>query len=270
MIREIERQTVAMARELCVVGLMNIQFAIKDGEIYIIEVNPRASRTVPFVSKATGVPLAKLATRVMLGEKLKDLKPWEMRKKGHVSVKESVFPFNRFPNVDVLLGPEMRSTGEVMGIDPSFGLAYMKAQLAAGQKLPSSGTVFISVNDWDKSKLVLAARDFADMGFRVMATGGTADYFAEKGVPVTKVNKVHEGQRPHVVDHIKNGEIDLVINTPSGKKTVGDAKIIRQNTLLYNIPYTTTVSGARAIAQAILELRQTGLKVESLQKYYGD
>jgi carbamoyl-phosphate synthase large subunit len=268
-IREIERQTVAMARELGVVGLMNVQFAIKDGEVYIIEVNPRASRTVPFVSKATGVPLAKLATRVMLGEKLKDLKPWAMRKKGHVSVKESVFPFNRFPNVDVLLGPEMRSTGEVMGIDPSFGLAYMKAQLAAGQKLPTSGTVFISVNDWDKAKLVLAARDFADMGFRVMATGGTADYFMEKGVPVTKVNKVHEGQRPHVVDHIKNGEIDLVINTPSGKKTVGDARIIRQNTLLYNIPYTTTVSGARAIAQAILELRQTGLQVESLQKYYG-
>jgi carbamoyl-phosphate synthase large subunit len=268
-IREIERQTVAMARELGVVGLMNVQFAVKDGEVYIIEVNPRASRTVPFVSKATGVPLAKLATRVMLGEKLKDLKPWSTRKRGHVSVKESVFPFNRFPNVDVLLGPEMRSTGEVMGIDPSFGLAYMKAQLGAGQKLPTSGTVFISVNDWDKAKLVLAARDFADMGFRVMATGGTADYFMEKGVPVTKVNKVHEGQRPHVVDHIKNGEIDLVINTPSGKKTVGDARIIRQNTLLYNIPYTTTVSGARAIAQAILELRQTGLQVESLQKYYG-
>ncbi|MFH1915357.1 MAG: carbamoyl-phosphate synthase large subunit, partial [Pseudomonadota bacterium] len=269
-IRDIERQTVAMARELGVVGLMNVQFAVKDGEVYIIEVNPRASRTVPFVSKATGVPLAKLATRIMLGEKLRDLKPWAMRKKGHISVKESVFPFNRFPNVDVLLGPEMRSTGEVMGIDPSFGLAYMKAQLAAGQRLPTSGTVFISVNDWDKAKLVLAARDFADMGFRVMATGGTADYFMEKGVPVTKVNKVHEGQRPHVVDHIKNGEIDLVINTPSGKKTVGDARIIRQNTLLYNIPYTTTVSGARAIAQAILEMRQTGLKVESLQTYYGE
>jgi len=269
LIREIERQTVVMAKELGVVGLMNVQFAIKDGEVYIIEVNPRASRTVPFVSKATAVPLAKLATRVMLGEKLKDLKPWKMRKKGHVSVKESVFPFNRFPNVDVLLGPEMRSTGEVMGIDPSFGLAYMKAQLAAGQQLPTEGTVFISVNDWDKSKLVLAIKDFEAMGFRIMATGGTADYFMEKGVTVTKVHKVHEGQRPHVVDHIKNGEIDLVINTPSGKKTVGDAKMIRQNTLLYNIPYTTTVSGARAVAQAIHELKETGLTVESLQKYYG-
>ena len=269
LVREIERQTIAMARELGVVGLMNVQFAVKDGEVYVIEVNPRASRTAPFVSKATAVPLAKLATRVMMGEKLKDLDPWSMRKTGHVSVKESVFPFNRFPNVDVLLGPEMRSTGEVMGIDPSFGLAYMKAQLAAGQKLPTSGTVFISVNDWDKAHLVLAAKDFIAMGFKIMSTGGTADYFMEKGVEVTKVHKVHEGQRPHVVDHIKNGEIDLVINTPSGKKTVGDARMIRQNTLLYNIPYTTTVSGARAVAQAILELKETGLRVESIQNYYG-
>ncbi len=269
LIREIERQTIAMAKELGVIGLMNVQFAIKDNEVYIIEVNPRASRTVPFVSKATGVPLAKLATRIMLGEKLKDLNPKAMRKKGHISVKESVFPFSRFPNVDVLLGPEMRSTGEVMGIDPSFGLAYMKAQLAAGQKLPLKGTVFMSVNDWDKSKIVLVARDFEAMGFRVCATGGTADFLIEKGVKVDKVHKVHEGQRPHVVDHIKNGEFDLVINTPSGKKTVGDAKMIRQNTLLYDIPYTTTVSGAKAIAQAILEVRETGLKVQSLQKYYG-
>jgi len=268
MVLEIERQTVAMAQELGVIGLMNVQFAVKDNEVYIIEVNPRASRTVPFVSKATGVPLAKLATRVMLGEKIKDLKPWVGRKKGHISVKESVFPFNRFPNVDVLLGPEMRSTGEVMGIDPSFGLAYMKSQLAAGQKLPTEGTVFISVNDRDKAMLVPAAKDFEAMGFRIMATGGTADYLIEQNVTVTKVYKVHEGQRPHVVDHIKNGEIDLVINTPSGKKTVGDAKMIRQNTLLYNIPYTTTVSGARATARAIHELKETGLQVESLQNYY--
>ncbi|WP_207259876.1 carbamoyl-phosphate synthase large subunit [Desulfovibrio sp. Huiquan2017] len=269
LVREIERQTVAMAKELCVVGLMNVQFAIKDNEVYIIEVNPRASRTVPFVSKATGVPLAKLATRIMLGEKLKDLHPWSMRKRGHISVKESVFPFNRFPNVDVLLGPEMRSTGEVMGIDPSFGLAYMKSQLAAGQKLPVSGTVFMSVNDWDKAKIVLVAKDFEAMGFKVAATGGTADFLMEKGVNVEKVHKVHEGQRPHVVDHIKNGAFDLVINTPSGKKTVGDAKMIRQNALLYDIPYTTTVSGARAVVQAICELRQTGLQVKSLQEYYG-
>ena len=269
MVREIERQTMAMAKELGVVGLMNVQYAIKDGELYIIEVNPRASRTVPYVSKTTSVPLAKLATRVMLGEKIKDLKPWEMRKKGHVAVKESVFPFNRFPNVDVILGPEMRSTGEVMGIDESFGLAYMKAQLAAGQKLPTEGTVFISVNDWDKHKILLCAKDFMHMGFRVMSTGGTADYLEENGVAVTRVFKVHEGQRPHCVDHIKNGEIDLVINTPSGKKTVGDSKMLRQTTLMYNIPYTTTVAGARAVAQAILELRQSGQQVRSLQEYHG-
>ncbi|WP_147821056.1 carbamoyl-phosphate synthase large subunit [Salidesulfovibrio onnuriiensis] len=269
MVREIERQTIAMARELCVVGLMNVQYAIKDGELYIIEVNPRASRTVPYVSKTTDVPLAKLATRVMLGEKIKDLKPWNMRKRGHVAVKESVFPFNRFPNVDVILGPEMRSTGEVMGIDESFGLAYMKAQLAAGQRLPTEGTVFISVNDWDKHKVLLCAKDFMHMGFRIMSTGGTANYLEENGVEVTRVYKVHEGQRPHCVDHIKNGEIDLVINTPSGKKTVGDSKMLRQTTLMYNIPYTTTVAGARAVAQAIHELREAGQQVKSLQEYHG-
>jgi len=269
MVREIERQTKAMALELAVVGLMNVQYAVKDGELYIIEVNPRASRTVPYVSKATSVPLAKLATRVMLGEKIKDLKPWEMRKKGHVAVKESVFPFNRFPNVDVILGPEMRSTGEVMGIDESFGLAYMKAQLAAGQKLPTSGTVFISVNDWDKNKIVLCAKDFTSLGFRVMATGGTATYLEERGVEVVRVHKVHEGQRPHVVDQIKNGEIDLVINTPSGKKTVGDSKMLRQTTLMYNIPYSTTVAGARAVVQAIHELRESGQQVKSIQAYHG-
>ncbi|WP_243546915.1 carbamoyl-phosphate synthase large subunit [Pseudodesulfovibrio tunisiensis] len=270
LIREIERQTIAMARELGVVGLMNVQYAIKDGDVYIIEVNPRASRTVPYVSKATGVPLAKLATRVMLGEKLRDLKPASMRKTGHIAVKESVFPFSRFPNVDVLLGPEMRSTGEVMGIDRSFGLAFMKAQLGAGQKLPMGGTVFISVNDWDKNKVVLAARDLEAMGFRIMSTGGTADYFKEKGINVVKVFKVHEGQRPHVVDHIKNGEIDLVINTPSGRKTVSDARLIRQSTLLYGIPYTTTVAGAKAMVQAILEMKQDGLRVQDLQAYYGN
>ncbi|GAB7022614.1 carbamoyl-phosphate synthase large subunit [Salidesulfovibrio brasiliensis] len=269
LVREIERQTRAMALELGVVGLMNVQYAIKDDEVYVIEVNPRASRTVPFVSKATAVPMAKLATRVMMGEKLKDLKPREMRKKGHISIKESVFPFNRFPNVDVLLGPEMRSTGEVMGIDESFGLAYMKSQLAAGQKLPTGGSVFVSVNDWDKNKVVLTIKDFAAMGFTIVATGGTADFLEEKGIEVKRVYKVHEDQRPHVLDLIKNGEIDLVINTPSGKKTVGDSKMIRQATLLYNIPYTTTVSGARAVAQAIYELRETGLVVKSIQEYYG-
>jgi len=247
---------------------MNIQFAIKDSEVYILEVNPRASRTVPFVSKATGVPLAKLATRIMLGEKLKDLKPWEMRKKGYVSVKESVFPFNRFPGVDILLGPEMRSTGEVMGIDQSFGLAFMKGQLAAGQRLPGSGTVFISVNDRDKAVITPVAKAFADLGFKIVATGGTADHLAEGGVAVTRVFKVQEG-RPNVVDLIKNKAIDLLVNTPSGKRTVNDSKEIRQTALLYGVPYTTTVAGAAAMAQAILEERGAGLGVTCLQDYYG-
>jgi len=267
-VAEIERQTKELAKELGVIGLMNIQFAIKDGEIYILEVNPRASRTVPFVSKATGVPLAKLATRVMLGEKLKDLKPWDMRKTGHVSVKESVFPFNRFPGVDVLLGPEMRSTGEVMGIDTTFGLAFMKGQLAAGQRLPETGTVFISVNDRDKAIITPVAKAFEDLSFHIVATGGTADHLISKGVHVERVLKVNEG-RPNVVDLIKNKQIALVVNTPSGKRTVNDSKEIRQTTLLYGVPYTTTVSGAAAMAQAIREERGHGLSVRCLQDYYG-
>ncbi len=268
LVAEIERQAVELAKELGVVGLMNIQFAIKDGEVYILEVNPRASRTVPFVSKATGVPLAKLATRVMLGEKLKDLNPWGMRKKGYVSVKESVFPFNRFPGVDILLGPEMRSTGEVMGIDESFGLAFMKGQLAAGQRLPREGTVFISVNNRDKALITPVARAFAELGFKIVATGGTADHLVAAGVNVERVFKVQEG-RPNVVDLIKNQAIDLLVNTPSGKRTVNDSKEIRQTALLYGVPYTTTVAGAAAMAQAILEERGQGLGVRCLQDYYG-
>ena len=219
------RSTKALATELGVVGLMNIQFALKDEQIYILEVNPRASRTSPFVSKATGVPLAKVATRVMMGEKLADLKPWEMRKGGYYAVKEAVLPFNKFPGVDTLLGPEMRSTGEVMGIDPSFGLAFMKAQLAAGQFLPASGCVFISVNDHDKSGIILPAKTFQKLGFTIMSTRGTAAFLAEHGVECQVVNKVYEG-RPSVIDHIKNGEIQLVINTSSGKRTKEDRKSV--------------------------------------------
>ncbi|MGE4293286.1 MAG: carbamoyl-phosphate synthase large subunit [Desulfovibrio sp.] len=270
LVAEIERQTKAMALELGVVGLMNVQYAIKDGEIYIIEVNPRASRTVPFVSKATAVPLAKLATRIMLGEKLKDLDPWSMRKTGWVAVKEAVFPFNRFPNVDVILGPEMRSTGEVMGIDTSFGLAFMKSQLAAGQVLPREGTVFVAVNDWDKPLILPVVREFQEMGFRVIATRGTATYLYDNGVrKVDPVLKVYEG-RPNVLDHIKNKEISLVINTVSGRKTVHDSKDIRQAALMYNVPYVTTLAGAKATVQAIAEVRNTGLQVQCLQEYYGN
>ncbi|MBF0480818.1 MAG: carbamoyl-phosphate synthase large subunit [Desulfovibrionaceae bacterium] len=266
-VREIERQTVALAAELGVVGLMNIQFALKDELVYILEVNPRASRTAPFVSKATGVPLAKLATRVMLGEKIKDLDPWSKRRRGYLAVKESVFPFNRFAGVDVLLGPEMRSTGEVMGLDVSFGLAFMKSQLAAGQRLPLSGTVFISVNDQDKQAVLPAVEILRDCGFTITATKGTAAFLSSHGVPAKTVLKVFEG-RPHVVDMIKNREIDLVINTALGKTTVRDSMTIRQTTLLYNIPYTTTVAGAKAMAQAVKEMIASGLEVKSLQEYY--
>ncbi|MGJ3524218.1 carbamoyl-phosphate synthase large subunit [Nitratidesulfovibrio sp. D1] len=267
-VNEIARQTVELARELRVVGLMNIQFAVKDGLIYILEVNPRASRTAPFVSKATAVPLPRLATQIMLGATLKELDPWSMRRTGYFSVKESVFPFNRFPGVDILLGPEMRSTGEVMGIASSFEEAYLKGQLAGGQRLPEGGKIFISVNDRDKLLITDVARMYADLGFEVLATSGTAKLLREGGVPATAVHKVYEG-RPNIVDFIKNGEIALVVNTASGKRTVQDSKSIRQATLMYGVPYSTTVSGARAIAQAIRASRCCGVNVQSLQEYYG-
>ncbi|UIJ36703.1 carbamoyl-phosphate synthase large subunit [Desulfobaculum bizertense] len=268
-VEEIRRQTVALAKELKVVGLMNIQFAVKEGAIYILEVNPRASRTAPFVSKATGVPLPKLATKVLLGAKVKDLDPWSMRKGGYIAVKESVFPFNRFPGVDILLGPEMRSTGEVMGVDTSFGMAFLKGQLAGGQNLPTSGRVFISVNDADKEGILDVAATFKQLGFTILATHGTAKFFARRGVETETVYKVYEG-RPNVVDRIKNGEVDLVINTASGKKTAGDSTVIRQNTLLYGVPYTTTVAGARAMAYALRDLKEREPGVRSLQEYYSD
>ncbi len=266
-IEEITRQTRALAAELRVVGLMNIQFAVKDGRIFILEVNPRASRTAPFVSKATGVALPRLATQIMLGAKLKELQPEAGRKGGYIAVKEAVFPFNRFPGVDILLGPEMRSTGEVMGVGPTFAEAFMKGQLAGGQRLPQSGKVFISVNDRDKPEVPGIARMFHELGFEILATAGTAALLQSAGVPATKVLKVYEG-RPHIVDRIKNGEVALVINTASGKLTVQDSKSIRQSTLLYGLPYSTTLDGAKAIALAIADSRQHGLTVRSLQEYY--
>ncbi|MDL2316245.1 carbamoyl-phosphate synthase large subunit [Desulfovibrio sp. OttesenSCG-928-A18] len=267
-IREIERQTEVLAKELRVVGLMNIQFAVKDGEIYILEVNPRASRTAPFVSKATGVPLPRLATQLMLGARLRDLDPAKGRKGGYVSVKEAVFPFNRFPGVDILLGPEMRSTGEVMGIADKFEEAFNKGQLAGGQRLPDQGKVFISVNDLDKPSAVPIARLFHKQGFEILATSGTAKLLEDEGVPATRVRKVYEG-RPNIVDLIKNNEVALVVNTASGKLTVQDSRSIRQATLLYGVPYSTTLEGAKAMALAIGDARQHGLRVKSLQEYYG-
>ena len=267
LVEEIERQTVALARELRVIGLMNIQFAIKDGTIYILEVNPRASRTAPFVSKATGVPLPRLATQVMLGRSLRELDPWSQRRSGYVSVKESVFPFRRFPGVDILLGPEMRSTGEVMGIAPTFDEAFLKSQLGSGQKIPQSGRVFLSVNDRDKDSAVEVARQYTDLGFEIIATSGTADALARHGIAATRVLKVYEG-RPNIVDLIKNGEVALVINTASGKRTAHDSRSIRQTTLQYGVPYSTTLSGAKAIARAIGAARRSGIRVKSLQDYY--
>ncbi len=266
-IGEITRQTVALAEELRVVGLMNIQFAVKDGLVYILEVNPRASRTAPFVSKATGVALPAIATRLMLGEKLKDIKPQAARKGGYISVKEAVFPFNRFPGTDILLGPEMRSTGEVMGIGPTFAEAFMKGQLAGGQRLPQGGKVFISVNDRDKAEVPAVARIYHELGFEILATSGTARLLNEAGVPAAKVLKVYEG-RPNIVDRIKNGDIALVINTASGKLTVQDSRSIRQNTLHYGVPYSTTLDGARAMGLAIADARRHGQTVRSLQEYY--
>jgi carbamoyl-phosphate synthase large subunit len=266
-IEQIMAHTRALARELNVVGLMNIQFAIKDGVVYVLEVNPRASRTIPFVSKATGVPLAKLATKAIMGERLKDLGLTREVIPQHVSVKESVFPFDRFPGVDTLLGPEMKSTGEVMGIDTSFGMAFAKSQLAAGQTLPMSGTVFISVRDKDKPNAVGIASDFLDLGFRIAATKGTSDFLLRHGISNIRVKKVREG-RPHVVDMIKNGEINLVVNTTSDKKAIAESYSIRRTTLTLGIPYTTTLAGARATVQAIKAMTQEDLAVKTIQEYH--
>lgn len=264
---EIKRQTRLLARELNVVGLMNVQFAIQNGDVYILEVNPRASRTVPFVSKAIGVPLAKLATKVMLGHTLQDLGFASEVEPRHVSVKEAVFPFSRFPNVDILLGPEMKSTGEVMGIGEDFGIAYAKAQSAAGFDLPLGGAVFISVHDRDKPAVVPVARQFRDLGFQLMATAGTRRFLHDQGIETEQVFKLSEG-RPHVVDRIKNNDIQLVINTSLGRRTYSDAYQIRRTTLIYNIPYATTIAGAKAMAQAVATLQQGDWDVKTLQEYH--
>jgi carbamoyl-phosphate synthase large subunit len=263
---EIAVATKAMAKELNVIGLMNVQYAIKDGKLYVIEVNPRASRTVPFVSKATGVPLAKLATKVILGMKLSELGLVKEVVPTHTSVKEAVLPFDRFPNVDTLLGPEMKSTGEVMGVDMDFGMAFAKAQAAAGQRLPASGTVFISVRDEDKDAMVPIAKSFSDIGFKIVATSGTSRFLNEKGIENSKINKVSVG-RPHVVDAIKNNEIQLVLNTPSDGDAVNDGYKIRRATLKYKVPYTTTLAGAYAICKGVESLNKSDYTVKTIQEY---
>ncbi|MBP9013723.1 MAG: carbamoyl-phosphate synthase large subunit [Smithella sp.] len=262
----IKKQTRMLAKELNVVGLMNIQYAVKDSKLYVLEVNPRASRTVPFVSKSIGVPLAKLATKVMLGKSLNELGFTQAPVPQHISVKEAVFPFNRFPDVDILLGPEMKSTGEVMGIDQSFGLAFAKSQMAVGFKMPTQGTVFISVNDHHKDKIVPVAKTFQQMGFKILATKGTALYLLEHGIGAGVVLKLSEG-RPNIVDYIKNGDIQIVINTSIGRKSSRDACHIRRGALVYNILYTTTIAGARALAEATAAMKERDWQVCSLQEY---
>ncbi|MGB2107369.1 MAG: carbamoyl-phosphate synthase large subunit [Candidatus Puniceispirillum sp.] len=262
---ELRRQTTALAHALGVVGLMNIQFAIKDSQIYLLEVNPRGSRTVPFVAKTTGVPIAKIASRVMAGEKLASFNLQDVKLE-HVAVKEAVFPFARFPGVDIFLGPEMKSTGEVMGVDTDFGRAFAKSQLGAGTDLPLTGTVFISVKDEDKAEFVEICRDLVADGFSIVATGGTTDALTKAGVPATRINKVMEG-RPHAVDAMLSGDIQLVFNTAKGASAIKDSFSLRQTALTNKIPYYTTVSGSRAAGQAIRAMRKGQLDVKSLQEH---
>jgi carbamoyl-phosphate synthase large subunit len=272
-IAELDRQTRALALALRVGGLMNVQYAIKDGDIYVLEVNPRASRTVPFVAKVTGVPAAKIAARIMAGDALKSfaLKPlrFEPDAAGHIGVKEAVFPFARFGDkVDTVLGPEMRSTGEVMGIDRDFNIAFAKSQLGGGTRLPKSGTVFVSVRDADKPRILDAVRLLFNAGFKVLATSGTQRYLVAQGVPAVKINKVAEG-RPHIVDSIKNGDVQLVFNTTEGATALSDSRSLRRAALLHKVPYYTTVSGAVAAAQGIKAYLGGDLEVCALQDYFG-
>jgi carbamoyl-phosphate synthase large subunit len=263
-----KQHTHRLGKALHVVGLMNIQFAIQRSTIYVLEVNPRASRTVPYVSKATGVPLAKIAARVMTGEKLRDLGLTEELKVRHCFVKSPVFPFNKFLGVDTILGPEMKSTGEVMGVAESFGSAFAKAQLSAGVRLPKSGTVFISVNDRDKANLLPIAQNLQNLDFHLLATAGTHVFLEKHGIESEGIFKVGEG-RPNVVDLIKSKKIDLIINTPLGRQSHFDDKMIRRAATQYGVACITTLSGAAAAASAIRSLRNEKLSVCSLQEYHG-
>jgi carbamoyl-phosphate synthase large subunit len=266
-VEEIKMQTKALATELNVIGLMNVQFAVKNQDIYILEVNPRASRTVPFVGKATGMPLAKIAAKLMVGKTLKELKITKEHAIKHVAVKEAVFPFDRFHGVDTILGPEMKSTGEVMGIDRDFGHAFGKSQTSSGNKIPLSGKIFISLKDKDKPASVPIVKKLLELGFSVIATRGTAKYLKDQGLEVEVVNKVIEG-RPHIVDLIKNREIHFVINTVSGAQAQKDSFSIRQSALQYKVPFTTTMSGALAAIDAIEMLKKKRVNIKSIQEYH--
>jgi carbamoyl-phosphate synthase large subunit len=267
LLERIKAATKSMALELKVIGLMNIQFAVKDDTLYVLEVNPRASRTIPFVSKATGVELAKLATKVMMGLKLKDLGLTKEAEISHYAVKEAVFPFDRFDNVDTLLGPEMKSTGEVMGIDRTIGLAFAKSQFAAGQPIPAKGNVLISVRDTSKQAILPVANKLIKLGFSILATKNTAHFLDHNGVQCTVINKISEG-RPHILDKVQNGQIQWIINTSLGTRTTEDSYRIRRGALDYHIPYTTTTTGAEAMVMAMEALQKNSMEVKALQEYF--
>jgi len=263
----IRSSTKAMALELDVRGLMNVQYAVKDEEVYVLEVNPRASRTSPFVSKAIGIPLAKMAAKIMAGQTLKELGYTKEVIPRHFCVKEAVFPFIKFPGIDITLGPEMRSTGEVMGIDSDFGRAYAKAQMAAAPSLPTKGNVFVSVKDSDKEAIVPIMKGFSDLGFKIYSTDGTANLLKKAGLEVHRLNKLAQG-RPNVVDMIKNGEMQFIINTPSGKQPRQDEVVIRSTAVANRIPIMTTLRAAVASVSAIQSMAKSPLEVKSLQEYH--
>ncbi|MBC8001408.1 MAG: ATP-grasp domain-containing protein, partial [Opitutaceae bacterium] len=267
-IDEIKESTIAMAKELGVKGLMNVQFAVKNDDVYVLEVNPRASRTVPFVSKATGVSLAKLAAKVMVGEKLKDLGYTQTIVPAHFSVKEAVFPWNRFPGIDIVLGPEMKSTGEVMGIDADWGMAYAKSQISAFNPLPVAGNVFLSVADLDKNRAVAVARDLVDLGFRIYSTGGTHARLVAESIPSHRLFKLAEQARPNVIDMMKNREIHFIINTPSGHEARADEVQIRSTAIAQKISHATNLSAAEASVKAMRSLKEKEFTVKSIQEYH--
>jgi len=267
MVAEIRRATYNLAKGLGISGLMNVQYAVKDDALYVLEVNPRASRTVPFISKAIGVPLAKLATKALAGLSLREQGFTEEVAIPYPAVKESVFPFARFAGVDIILGPEMRSTGEVMGLDEDFGRAFLKSQLAAGQRLPKEGTVFISVKNKDKRPVVLIAKRLEELGFQLIATEGTAKVLQRYGVHAAAVKKIHEG-RPNILDRLKNGDVHLILNTPSGRLPRADEIRIRSAATSLGIPCITTLSGAQASVTGIEALQQRRLQVKPLQAYH--
>ena len=256
-----------MARELEVTGLMNVQYAVKNELVYVLEVNPRASRTIPFVSKAIGKPLAKLAAQVMAGAKLSELGFTEEIWPKYWAVKESVFPFNKFVGQDIILSPEMRSTGEVMGLDPDLGVAYAKSQMAASSPLPLEGKVFISVSDMHKNEVPTLAKDFVDLGFELVATAGTAKVIEEAGLQVERINKLAEG-RPNPLDLLKNNELQLVVNTPSGEVPRSDEVQIRTSAVYTGTPIMTTISSAKAAVNGIRAIKKSGYAVQTLQEYH--